>query len=107
MPRLKINMLQTRQVYIALVTIMGSPQEREAILWGKKKAGQKVVKSSPKGGQKVDNFRGPHKDAKQICGVKKRGISGENGEILGYFEGSSLVFLFHNLLNYIIRKQID
>jgi len=52
------NTLQTRQVYIALVTIMGSPQEREAILWGKKKVvkrwtktGQKVDKSWTKGGQ--------------------------------------------------------
>jgi len=43
-------MLQTRQVYIALVTIMGSPQEREAILWGKKK----LVKSWSKVGQKLD-----------------------------------------------------
>jgi hypothetical protein len=60
-PRLKINTLQTRQVYIALVAFFG----------------------------------------------QKRGISGENGEILGYFEGPSLVFLFHDLLNYIIRKQID
>ncbi|TKJ43623.1 hypothetical protein CEE36_02775 [candidate division TA06 bacterium B3_TA06] len=50
-------MLQTRQVYIALVTIMGSPQEREAILWGKKKAGQKVVKSWTKDGQKLDKIR--------------------------------------------------
>ena len=39
---------------MALVTIMGSPQEREAILWGKKswsKMGQKVDKKGTKTGQ--------------------------------------------------------
>jgi len=40
------------QVYIELVTITGSPQEREATLCGKK-AGQKVVKRWTKMGQKV------------------------------------------------------
>jgi hypothetical protein len=39
------------QSYIELVTITWSPQEREAILWGKK-AGQKVDKSWTKMGQK-------------------------------------------------------
>jgi len=36
---------------------MGSPQESEAVLWGKKswsKAGQKLVKRWTKGGQKMD-----------------------------------------------------